>query len=254
MRIQRAVVVCLFFIRVEKGKILGGAHYIFCIGGTKIMEDSNRHKGMRKRLALQLYNRGIRDERVLSAIQTLPRHFFLDKAFEEHAYEDKAFPIEANQTISQPYTVAYQTALLNIQARDKVLEVGTGSGYQTAILALLEARVYTIERQEQLYHRAKAMLEQLGLLGVRTYFRDGYKGLGELAPFDKILVTAGAPFIPPALKTQLKIGGQLVIPVGKEQQQMMRLTRTGEATFEQEALELCQFVPLLKGKKMHRHI
>lgn len=213
------------------------------------MEDSNRHKGMRKRLALHLYEKGIRDERVLSAIQTLPRHFFLDKAFEEHAYEDKAFPIEADQTISQPYTVAYQTELLDIQKRDKVLEVGTGSGYQTAILSLMGARVYTIERQEQLYHRAKLMLERLGLLGVRCYFKDGYKGLGEFAPFDKILVTAGAPFIPPALKKQLKIGGKLVIPVGKKQQQMLRLTRTGEEEYEQEQLEQFRFVPLLKGKK-----
>lgn len=211
------------------------------------MEDSNRHKGMRKRLTLQLYNKGIKDERVLSAIQTLPRHFFLDKAFEEHAYEDKAFPIEADQTISQPYTVAYQTELLNIQKREKVLEVGTGSGYQTAILALLGARVYTIERQKQLYHSAKRMLTQLGLAGVRCYFGDGYKGLGEFAPFDKILVTAGAPLVPPALKKQLKIGGQLVIPVGKQQQQMLRLTRTGKEQYEQEQLDQFRFVPLLKG-------
>lgn len=214
------------------------------------MEDSNRHKGMRKRLALQLYEKGIKDEQVLSAIQTLPRHFFLDKAFEEHAYEDKAFPIESNQTISQPYTVAYQTELLEVKKREKILEVGTGSGYQTAILALMGARVYTIERQERLYHQAKAMLEKLGLLGVRFYFKDGYKGLGEFAPFDKILVTAGAPFIPPALKKQLKIGGKLVIPVGQQQQQMIRLTRVGKEEYQQEQLENFRFVPLLKGKKI----
>jgi protein-L-isoaspartate(D-aspartate) O-methyltransferase len=218
------------------------------------MEDSNRHKGMRKRLALLLYNKGIRDERVLSAIQTLPRHFFLDKAFEEHAYEDKAFPIEAGQTISQPYTVAYQTELLQLQKRDKVLEIGTGSAYQTAILALMGARVYTIERQEALYHRARAMLEQLDLLGVRCYFKDGYRGLGELAPFDKILVTAGAPYIPPALKKQLKIGGQLVIPVGETEQQMWRLTRTSATQYQEEALKLFKFVPLLKGKKTDHRI
>lgn len=214
------------------------------------MEDSNRHKGMRKRLALQLYEKGIKDEQVLSAIQTLPRHFFLDKAFEEHAYEDKAFPIESNQTISQPYTVAYQTELLEVKKREKILEVGTGSGYQTAILALMGARVYTIERQERLYHQAKAMLEKLGFLGVRFYFKDGYKGLGEFAPFDKILVTAGAPFIPPALKKQLKIGGKLVIPVGQQQQQMIRLTRVGKEEYQQEQLENFRFVPLLKGKKI----
>ncbi|MGH1336437.1 MAG: protein-L-isoaspartate(D-aspartate) O-methyltransferase [Aureispira sp.] len=218
------------------------------------MEDSNRHKGMRKRLALQLYEKGIRDERVLSAIQTLPRHFFLDKAFEEHAYEDKAFPIEADQTISQPYTVAYQTELLQVQKREKILEVGTGSGYQTAILSLMGARVYTIERQEQLYHYAQLMLERLGLLGVRCYFGDGYRGLGEFAPFDKILVTAGAPFIPPALKKQLKIGGQLVIPVGEQQQQMLRLTRLNEEEFEEEKLDQFRFVPLLKGKKTDKRI
>lgn len=214
------------------------------------MEDSNRHKGMRKRLALKLYEKGIQDEQVLSAIQTLPRHFFLDKAFEEHAYEDKAFPIEANQTISQPYTVAYQTELLEVKKREKILEVGTGSGYQTAILALMGARVYTIERQECLYHQAKALLEKLGLLGVRFYFRDGYKGLGEFAPFDKILVTAGAPFIPPALQKQLKIGGKLVIPVGEQQQQMLRLTRVGKEEYHQEKLDTFRFVPLLKGKKI----
>lgn len=218
------------------------------------MEDSNRHKGMRRRLALQLYDKGIRDEQVLSAIQTLPRHFFLDKAFEEHAYEDKAFPIEADQTISQPYTVAYQTELLNITKREKVLEIGTGSGYQTAILALMGARVYTIERQERLYHNAKAMLEQLGLLGVRFYFRDGYKGLGEFAPFDKILVTAGAPFIPEALPKQLAIGGQLVIPVGNEQQQMLRIKRINDHEYQQEKFDQFRFVPLLKGKKTDKHI
>lgn len=218
------------------------------------MEDSNRHKGMRRRLALQLYDKGIRDEQVLSVIQTLPRHFFLDKAFEEHAYEDKAFPIEANQTISQPYTVAYQTELLNLKKREKVLEIGTGSGYQTAILALMGARVYTIERQERLYNNAKAMLEQLGLLGVRFYFRDGYKGLGELAPFDKILVTAGAPFVPQALPKQLTIGGQLVIPVGDLQQQMLRITRINDNEYKHEKFDQFRFVPLLKGKKTDKYI
>ncbi|MFK7798130.1 MAG: protein-L-isoaspartate(D-aspartate) O-methyltransferase [Aureispira sp.] len=218
------------------------------------MEDSNRHKGMRRRLALQLYDKGIRDEQVLSAIQALPRHFFLDKAFEEHAYEDKAFPIEADQTISQPYTVAYQTELLNITKREKVLEIGTGSGYQTAILALMGARVYTIERQERLYRNAKTMLEQLGLLGVRFYFRDGYKGLGEFAPFDKILVTAGAPFIPEALPKQLAIGGQLVIPVGNEQQQMLRIKRINDNEYKQEKFDQFRFVPLLKGKKTDKYI
>lgn len=149
------------------------------------MEDSNRHKGMRKRLTISLYQKGIRDEKVLEAIQAIPRHFFLDKAFEEHAYEDKAFPIDEQQTISQPYTVAYQTELLQVKKREKVLEIGTGSGYQSAVLALLGTRLYTIERHERLYKKAKKMFEMLGLLGIRSYYGDGYKGLGEFAPLTK---------------------------------------------------------------------
>ena len=212
------------------------------------MNDSHRHKGMRRQMVLELYHKGIRDERELSAKLTLHRHFFLDNAFEEHAYQDKAFPIDAGQTISQPYTVAYQTSLLQIEKREKVLEVGTGSGYQAAILALLGARVYTVERHEQLYQRAKQLLEQLDLLGVRCYFGDGYIGLGEFAPFDKIIVTAGAPYIPDALKALLKLGGILVIPVGAEQQRMWRIERLDEQTYQEQELEAFQFVPLLKGK------
>ncbi|BDS14949.1 protein-L-isoaspartate(D-aspartate) O-methyltransferase [Aureispira anguillae] len=219
------------------------------------MEDSNRHKGMRKRLALQLYEKGIQDEKVLGAIQAIPRHFFLDKAFEEHAYEDKAFPIDEEQTISQPYTVAYQTELLNVQKREKVLEVGTGSGYQSAILALLGARLYTIERHEKLQKKAKKMFDLLGLLGIRSYFGDGYRGLGEFAPFDKILVTAGATEIPTALKEQLKIGGVLVIPVGNSNhQKMLKITRTTATDYKQEVLKTFRFVPLLKGKNSWKNI
>lgn len=212
------------------------------------MLDNNRHKGMRKRLMMELREKGIQDDRVLNAMQQIPRHFFLDKAFEEHAYQDKAFPIDAEQTISQPYTVAYQSALLNVQKREKVLEIGTGSGYQSAVLALLGARLYTVERQEQLHLKAKQMFERLQLLGIRSYFRDGSLGLGEFAPFDKILVTAGAAELPTALLQQLKIGGILVIPIGETQQTMFRITRTGEQEFEQEKLADCRFVPLLKGK------
>lgn len=216
---------------------------------TNRMNDSNRHKGMRKRLARQLYEKGIRDENVLAAIQSIPRHFFLDKAFEEHAYEDKAFPIDEQQTISQPYTVAYQTALLNIKKREKVLEIGTGSGYQSAVLAVLGARLYTIERHEQLHLKAKKMFDALGLLGIRSYYGDGYKGLGEFAPFDKILVTAGAPMIPTPLKEQLKIGGILVIPVGNDHTQaMFKITRLSEQDYQEERLGDFRFVPLLKGK------
>ena len=213
------------------------------------MEDSHRHKGMRRKMVLDLYHKGIHDEALLGAMQNLPRHFFLDKAFEEHAYQDKAFPIAKGQTISQPYTVAYQTSLLEVQKRDKILEVGTGSGYQAAILALLGARVYTVERHEHLYRDAQSLLERLDLLGVRCYFGDGYRGLGEFAPFDKILVTAGAPYIPLALKEQLKIGGILIIPVGDaDQQYMWRIQRLDEQQYKEEQLGPFRFVPLLKGK------
>jgi protein-L-isoaspartate(D-aspartate) O-methyltransferase len=213
------------------------------------MEDSNRHKGMRKRLAEKLYEKGIRDENVLSAIQAIPRHFFLDKAFEEHAYEDKAFPIDEQQTISQPYTVAYQTELLQVKKREKILEIGTGSGYQSAVLAVLGVRLYTIERHELLHQKAKKMFKTLGLLGIRSYFRDGYKGLGEFAPFDKIIVTAGASEVPAPLKEQLKVGGILVIPVGNEiHQKMLKITRLNKTDFQEEVLSNFRFVPLLKGK------
>lgn len=219
------------------------------------MEDNNRHKGMRKRLALGLYEKGIRDMKVLEAIQAIPRHFFLDKAFEEHAYEDKAFPIDENQTISQPYTVAYQTELLQVKKREKVLEIGTGSGFQSAVLAVMGARLYTIERHEQLYKKAKKMFNLLGLLGIRSYYGDGYKGLGEFAPFDKVLVTAGAREVPLALKEQLKIGGLLVIPVGDgSSQTMLRITRLSDSEYKEERFDKFRFVPLLKGKNSWTNI
>lgn len=191
--------------------------------------------------------KGIKDERVLNAINSLPRHFFLDKAFEEWAYQDKAFPIGKEQTISQPFTVAYQSVLLDIKKRDKVLEIGTGSGYQAAILEILGARVYTIERQELLYKKATELLSQIGLKGIRTYFRDGYKGLPELAPFDKIIVTAGAEEIPEALRTQLTIGGIMVIPVGNKTQIMYKITRISEDEYLEEQMDKFKFVPFLKG-------
>lgn len=211
------------------------------------MEDTYRHKGMRRRLIEKLRNRGISDERVLHVMEALPRHFFLDRAFEEHAYEDKAFPIGSEQTISQPYTVAYQTSLLDVQKRDKILEIGTGSGYQAAILAMLGARVYTVERQETLYQRAKELLEKLEVGNVRCFFRDGSKGLPEYAPFDKILATAGAAEVPQPLLEQLKIGGMLVIPVGKTVQKMYRITRTSEQDYKEEIFDSFRFVPFLKG-------
>lgn len=203
---------------------------------------------MRRKLVGQLSNKGITDQAVLQAIGNLPRHFFLDKAFEEWAYQDKPFPIGKEQTISQPYTVAYQTSLLNVEKRDKVLEIGTGSGYQAGILAMLGARVYTIERQELLCKRAKALLQKLELGNIRCYLRDGYKGLPEFAPFDRILVTAGATEIPDPLLLQLRVGGQMVIPVGQKAQKMLRLTRLNEAgEYEEERFANFKFVPFLKG-------
>lgn len=214
-----------------------------------IVTDTYRHQGMRRQLIDELRQKGIRDERVLGAMNTLPRHFFLDNAFEEWAYQDQPFPIAAGQTISQPYTVAYMTELLEARKRDKVLEIGTGSGYQAAILAMLGARVFSIERQKELYEAAKILLEQLGFSRIRLFFRDGYKGLPEFAPFDRIIVTAGAPYIPEPLKQQLKIGGILVIPVGEDVQTMFRITRRSETEFEEEKKGSFRFVPFLGGTK-----
>lgn len=213
------------------------------------LNDTYRHKGLRKRLVDDLRRRGISDEAVLSAISSVPRHYFLDKAFEEHAYEDKPFPIGHEQTISQPFTVAYQSALLDVKPRDRVLEIGTGSGYQAAILAVLGARVFTVERQEALYQSAKALMEQMGYGNVRCFFRDGTKGLPEFAPYDRIIVTAGAPVVPEALKQQLAIGGILVIPVGEDVQYMYRITRLSETEYKEDVFDAFRFVPFLEGVK-----
>ena len=214
------------------------------------MKDTYRHKGLRRKLIDSLRKKGIRDENILAAMDAIPRHFFLEKAFEEWAYQDKAFPIGNDQTISQPYTVAYQTELLEIKRRDKVMEIGTGSGYQAALLAALGARVYTIERQEALHKTAKSLLSKLGFGNIRFYFKDGYKGLPEFAPFDKILVTAGAASVPEELKKQLRIGGILVVPVGPpEVQQMYKITRISESEYLEEKLDNFRFVPFLKGVK-----
>jgi protein-L-isoaspartate(D-aspartate) O-methyltransferase len=214
------------------------------------MEDTYRHKGMRRRLIEVLKEKGIKDEKVLDAFYQVPRHFFLDKAFEELAYEDKAMPIGEGQTISQPYTVAYQTQLLEVEKRDKVLEIGTGSGYQAAILGALGVRLHTIERHEALYQSATAILRELGLINVRTYFRDGNKGLGEFAPFDRILVTCGIEEVPNALLEQLTVGGYLVIPLGDATaQRMIRIKKVSATEFEEEQFDYFRFVPFLKGKK-----
>jgi protein-L-isoaspartate(D-aspartate) O-methyltransferase len=212
------------------------------------LKDTYRHKGLRKKLVDELRRQGISNEDVLEAIGALPRHFFLDKAFEEHAYENKPFPIGNEQTISQPYTVAYQTHMLQVKRRDKILEIGTGSGYQAAILSMLGARVFTIERQEDLYKKTRGLLDALGFSRIRMYYRDGFKGLPEFAPFDGILVTAGAEKIPQALFDQLAVGGRFVIPFGKERQQMLCLTKTPEG--KPEILEeggYFRFVPFLEG-------
>jgi protein-L-isoaspartate(D-aspartate) O-methyltransferase len=212
------------------------------------MHDSYRHKGLRRQLIEELRAKGIDDERVLDAMMTLPRHFFLEKAFEEWAYTDKAFPIGNEQTISQPFTVAYMTRLLDVQQRQKVLEIGTGSGYQAAILSLLGARVYTVERQEELYLKTKNFLKELRLPHIRCFFRDGSDGLPEFEPYDRIIVTAAAPSVPEALKAQLAIGGILVIPVGGEEgQRMFKITRLSETVFKEQAFEKFRFVPFLSG-------
>ncbi len=213
-----------------------------------IANDTFRHKGMRKQLRKVLHEKGIKSEAVLAAIEKIPRHLFLDKAFEEHAYEDKAFRIGAGQTISQPYTVAFQTELLQIKKQEKILEIGTGSGYQSCVLAEMGARVYSIERQKSLHETAKVLIAKLGY-NIKTFYGDGYLGLPSYGPFDKVIVTAGAPFIPPALIEQLKIGGILVIPVGEGADQVMKtVTKISETKTEIKEHGDFRFVPLLEDK------
>lgn len=202
---------------------------------------------MRRKLIATLRQKGISDERVLMAMEALPRHFFLERAFEEKAYEDIAFPIGKEQTISQPYTVAYQSQHLEIATNNRVLEIGTGSGYQAAILSLMGAHVYTIERQKMLHEKSRDLLKKIGVDNIRFFYKDGYKGLPSLAPFDKIIVTAGAPEIPKALLEQLKIGGIMIIPVGEVQQKMHKIMRVSQTEYNTQILENFKFVPFLKG-------
>ncbi len=203
---------------------------------------------MRNQLADVLVAKGIADKNVLDAIRTIPRHLFLDSGFEDHAYQDKAFPIGAEQTISQPYTVAFQTELLQIKPNDRILEIGTGSGYQTAVLLHLKAKVYTIERQQELFKKTKLFFTKMNYRPKKVVFGDGYKGLPEEAPFNGIIVTAGAPKVPKALMSQLKVGGKLVIPVGVDSQTMTLFTRKSEKEFEKQELGAFRFVPLLENK------
>tara|TARA_B100001027_G_scaffold151812_1_gene106578 strand:+ start:67 stop:708 length:642 start_codon:yes stop_codon:yes gene_type:complete len=210
--------------------------------------DSFKHKGLRQKLVENLILKGIKNEAVLEAIRKVPRHWFMDSSFLDHAYQDKAFPIAANQTISQPYTVAYQTELLEVEANHKVLEIGTGSGYQTAVLCLLEAEVYSIERQLELFKKTSLFLPKIGYVAKRLIFGDGYKGLKADAPFDRILVTAGAPFVPKPLLAQLKVGGRLVIPVGDKEQVMSVFVRTSHKSFKKQEFGNFKFVPMLGDK------
>ena len=212
------------------------------------MNDSLKHQGLRNQLVELLKEKGIQDEKVLQAIGAIPRHQFLDSGFEAHAYQDKAFPIGAEQTISQPYTVAFQTELLELKTASKILEIGTGSGYQTAVLSYMGARVYTIERQGELFKKAQRFFGKFPYRPKKIIFGDGYKGMPEEAPFDGILVTAGAPELPRALLSQLKIGGRLVIPIGKETQQMTVYIRQSEKEFEKKDYGNFRFVPLLENK------
>lgn len=212
------------------------------------MRDTTRHQGKRRLLAKTVEEKGIKDQRVLDAIRTIPRHFYMDSSFEDHAYQDKAFPIAADQTISQPYTVAFQTELLELKKGDKILEIGTGSGYQTAVLCEMGAKVYSIERQQELFKKTKNFLTKLGYRPKRLTFGDGYKGMPEFAPYDGIIVTAGAPFVPKPLLAQLKEGGKLVIPVGDDVQTMTRIIRTGPKQFEKKEYGDFRFVPLLEDK------
>lgn len=212
------------------------------------MKDTHKHRGMRNKLAEILEAKGIQDKRVLDAIRTIPRHLFLDSSFEDHAYQDKAFPIGAEQTISQPYTVAFQTELLQVKPNDKILEIGTGSGYQAAVLLHLKAKVYTIERQLELFKKTRLFFNKMHYRPKKMIFGDGYKGLPEEAPFDGIIVTAGAPEVPKPLMSQLKIGGRLVIPVGENEQVMTLFVRKSEKEFEKKELGAFRFVPLLEDK------
>jgi len=221
---------------------------IFNLPNLCKLKDTLKHHGLRNRLVNMLIDKGIKDENILSAIQKIPRHLFMDSSFEDFAYQDKPFPIAADQTISQPYTVAFQTELLKLKIGAKILEIGTGSGYQTAVLLELKSKVYTIERQRELYKKVKLFLPKLNYNPKALIFGDGYKGLPEYAPYDGIIVTAGAPFVPKPLLSQLKIGGRLVIPVGKDTQTMTLFIRKAEKEFEKHEFGDFRFVPMLKKK------
>ena len=212
------------------------------------MKDTAKHQGLRNQLVSVLEQKGITDKSVLEAIKKIPRHLFLNSSFEDYAYQDKAFPIGAGQTISQPYTVAFQSQLLEVKKEHKILEIGTGSGYQTAVLCSMGAKVFSIERQNELFKKTSNLFPKLNIRPKHISFGDGYKGLPGYAPFDSIIVTAGAPFIPQPLMAQLKVGGRLVIPLGEEVQIMTLLIRVSETQFEKHEFGEFRFVPLLEHK------
>lgn len=252
---------CIGIFRNENTKVF--KTFVFCLNIKKsayiynlinskqpVREDSYRHKGMRVRLAEKIEEAGIKDERVLRAIMTVPRHFFFfDKAFVEKAYQNHAFPIGQKQTISQPYTVAYQTEILQIEEGDKVLEIGTGSGYQAAILDTMGAKVYSIERNQKLHFKAKRLLQELYYDNVVPIFGDGYEGAPAFAPFDKVIVTAAAPDIPTKLIEQMRVGGLMVVPVGEKGQVMLKITKISDTEYTVEEKGEFRFVPMLKGTK-----
>src|SRR5215213_5870919 len=212
-------------------------------------EDTYRHKGLRKKLVETVKSKGITDDSVLAALEKIPRHFFLDSAFDEVAYEDKAFPIAEKQTISQPYTVAYQTQLLEIKPYDKVLEIGTGSAYQASVLAEMGAKVFTIERQKKLFEKTKEFIFKNKYPNIKFFYGDGFDGLPTFAPFDKVIITAAAPYVPPKLIAQLKTGGLMVLPIDLGPfQQMLRLTKLADGSYSEERFDNFSFVPMLEGK------
>lgn len=221
----------------------------YCTFTTMSALDLPRHKGQRNKLIRVLIDKGIRDQAVLKAINKIPRHAFVDSSFEEFAYQDKAFPIAADQTISQPFTVAFQSMLLEIKKGDMVLEIGTGSGYQSAVLCELEAKVFSIERQKELFDVTSQLMRKLGY-NLKMKFGDGFAGLPSFAPFDKIIVTCGAPMIPEKLLHQLKIGGRMVIPVGDGQQRMKLVIRNSKTDFEVKDYGDFKFVPMLSNKNV----
>lgn len=217
------------------------------------LSDTYRHRGLRQNLVNILRRKGICDEKVLHAISIIPRHFMLDKAFADWAYRDMAFPIDADQTISMPYTVALQSQLIELQPGEKVLEIGTGSGYQAAVLYKMGAKIYTIERQKALFDKTCKLLNAMHLHGIRTLFGDGFLGAPRFAPFDKIIVTAGASKFPDQLLAQLKVGGMMIIPFGaRSQQEMMRYIKISDGAYKKENHGPCAFVPMLTGTSIRK--